>query len=69
MPWWSLRGESENASIKATMRARASHARLQLTLLGDRVVGGVERHDVQREGGERKEESERVRDDELHGSD
>ena len=51
------------------MRARASHARLQLTLLGDREVGGVERHDVQREGGERKEESERVRDDELHGSD
>ena len=51
------------------MRAPASHARLQLTLLGDRVEGGVEGHDVQREGGEREEESERVRDDELHGSD
>ena len=42
---------------------------LQLTLLGDGVEGGVERNNVQRKGGERKEESERVRDDELHGSD
>jgi hypothetical protein len=41
----------------------------QLTLLGDGVEGRVERNDVQREGGERKEKSERVRDDELHGGD
>jgi hypothetical protein len=38
-------------------------------LLGDGVEGCVERNDVQREGGERKEKSERVRDDELHGGD
>ena len=41
----------------------------QLTLLGDGVKGGVERNNVQRESGERKEESERVRSDELHSSD
>jgi len=38
-------------------------------LLGNGVEGGVERNNVQRKGGERKEESERVRDDELHSGD
>lgn len=41
----------------------------ELTLPSDDVEGGVERNNVQREGGKRKDESERVRDDELHGSD
>ena len=41
----------------------------KLTLLSDDVEGGVKRNNVQREGGKRKDESERVRDDELHGSD
>jgi hypothetical protein len=43
--------------------------RRKLTLLGNDVEGGVERNNVQRESGEREKECERVRDDELHGSD
>jgi hypothetical protein len=44
-------------------------AQQELTLLGNGVEGGVERNDVQREGGKREEKSERVRDDELHSGD
>jgi len=44
-------------------------SRLGGVLPRDDVEGGVERNNVQREGGKRKDESERVRDDELHGSD
>ncbi len=54
---------------QARQGEKHKHAVRQLTLLGDGVEGGVERNNVQRESGERKEESERVRSDELHSSD
>ena len=66
-------GESHNESKESGQKkckCKQKRVKLQqLTLLGNGVEGGVERNNVQRKGGERKEESERVRDDELHSGD